>query len=109
MNNSQDSGVDLDRNAILAEVGKIVVDVVGIEYLGDVEITMKTVFESDLGFESIDIVVLAERLKERYGDRLRLEQWWKALLAKEITDAAQVSVGDLVDFVVVCLSEPETA
>lgn len=99
----------LDERSILAEVAEIIVDVVGTEYLGDVEIHRDTEFERDLGFESIDVVVMAEKLKQLYGEQLTLDQWWKTLMEKEVTDVTNLCVGDLIDYIVLCLSAPKTA
>ncbi|MFO0806645.1 MAG: acyl carrier protein [Gemmataceae bacterium] len=50
---------------------------------------------ADLGLASIDLVVLAERLEQRYGKKLPFGAFLKTLRDRGADD---VSIGDLVNF-----------
>ena len=95
----------LNTETILSDVSKIIVDVIGEEYLGDYVMTPETSFE-ELDLESIDIVVMAEKLKTFYGEKLTLDDWWEELQEKQ---NLEVRAGDLVEYIKKCLSEPEVA
>jgi acyl carrier protein len=55
---------------VLDEVVRILTEVVGEDFLLDTEITPDTTFSDDLALESIELVALAEKLQERYGERV---------------------------------------
>jgi acyl carrier protein len=63
------------------------------EYEG--EITADTLLFADMGYESLDLVVLGTTLEERYG-RMPFADFLARLGQREIDD---VSVGQLVEFV----------
>ena len=60
------------------------------------EITPETFFAADLGFESIDLVVLATNIEKRYQKQFPFAQFFAEVGQREVRD---VQVGELVDFV----------
>ena len=62
--------IQTTEDTILDEVVAILVEVIGEDFLLDTEVTSETSFNDDLAVESIEFVALAERLRERYGDRV---------------------------------------
>jgi acyl carrier protein len=91
---------------VLGEVARIVREVIGEEWAEDVTITMTTSFSRDLELESIEFVALAERLKTRYGRSVDFAGWLSGMELKQIIE---LTVGELVGFIVRCLSRPATA
>jgi acyl carrier protein len=83
-------------DAILDEVRRLLVDVIGEDYLLDIEIDLDTSFNEDLEVESIEFVALAERLLDRYGERVDFVGW---LAEMELDDIIGLTVGDLVGFI----------
>lgn len=83
------------RDSIMADVlhllGQLADDW---EYAG--EITPETYFFTDMGFESLDIVVLATSIQEQYGQVLPFPELFAEIGQREIRD---ISVGEWVDFV----------
>jgi acyl carrier protein len=81
--------VDLDTivDAIIA----ILVEVIGDEFLLDVEVTMETTFSHDLELESIEFVAMAEKLQERYAG----VDFTAFLAGLEIDEILALSVGQL--------------
>jgi acyl carrier protein len=57
---------------IVAEIRQLLVEIIGEDYLLDLDVTMDSTIIGDLGMESIELVMLAERLLERHGDRADL-------------------------------------
>jgi acyl carrier protein len=90
--------------SILDEVRGLLVEVIGEEYVLDLEIELDTEFQADLEIESIEFVALAEKLLERYGERVDFVSW---LADKEIDDIIAMTVGDLVAFIETSLREGE--
>ncbi len=85
---------------MLAAVGSMIVEIVGEDYLLDLEIGMATSFSEDLELESIEFVTLAEKLAERYGDAVDFVAW---LADTELDDLIGMTVGTLVTFVAASL------
>jgi acyl carrier protein len=81
-------------------------EVIGEEWAEEEEIEASTSFNSDLELESIEFVALAEKMQEHYGARVDFVGW---LSGKDINEIIQLTVGDLADFIVQCLSSAETA
>jgi acyl carrier protein len=88
--------------AVLAEIGRMLAEVLDEYGLDDVEITMETSFHDDLQLESIDLVALAGLLAQRYGDRVNLAEF---LADKDLDEVIGLRIGQLVDYVLTRLRE----
>ena len=86
-------------DAVLAVVGDLLADVVGAEVLAEIPLGRSTRFDADLELESIEFVALADRIQEHFGARIDVVSWIGAMDLEAIID---LSVGDLVDFIVAC-------
>ena len=84
------------RAQILREVTAILQTVVGEDWVHEAPITMQTTFSRDLEVESIELVVLFEKLRERYGDGIDFPEW---LTGMDTEAVMNLTVGDLVDFI----------
>jgi acyl carrier protein len=78
------------------DVVRLIVEVLGQEFLVDVEITGDTTFNGDLGLESIEFVVLTDKLNERYGERVDFVAF---LADMDIDEIMAMSVGRLVTYI----------
>jgi acyl carrier protein len=96
----------VNSEAVLSEVARMVRDVIGEEWAEEVPITMETSFARDLELESIEFVALAERMKERFGRGVDFAGW---LAGMELNQIIGLRVGELVEFIVRCLSQRATA
>ena len=94
------------ESEVLDRVAAMVREVIGEEWVLDVPITMTTSFSRDLELESIEFVALAERMKEHYGRSVDFAAWLSGMELKEIIE---LQVGQLVGFIVRCLSQAATA
>ena len=83
--------------SVLAEMERILVDVVGEDLLLDGPITLDTSFDADLQLESIEFVALSEQLLVTYGEKVDFVTW---LAGMELDDIIALTVGDVVGFVV---------
>lgn len=64
------------------------------DYAG--EIGEATTLLTDLGFESLDIVVMANTIQERYGQKFPFAEYFAQVGEREHPD---ITVGEWVDFV----------
>ncbi|SME95491.1 acyl carrier protein [Streptomyces sp. Amel2xC10] len=97
--------VTADEGTVLADLTGMLARLLEDEYgLDDVEIDMGTSFNRDLELESIDLVTLAGMLQERYGERVNLAEFLAGL---EFDEIVELTVGDLVEYVVVQLRATE--
>jgi acyl carrier protein len=90
-------------NNVLAEVVRMLVAVVGEDFLLDVEVGRETTFTDDLALESIEFVALGEALQRHYGGRVDFAGFVAGMSLDEIT---AMTVGDLVDHIESRLSAP---
>jgi len=82
---------------VFAQVRTIVQDIIGQELdLHDREITLETFFNKDLELESIEFVVLFEKLQSIYGKGLNLSRWFAN---KELDEIIGIRVEDVVEFI----------
>ena len=90
---------DLDAR-ILGEVAAMLRDVIGEEYVVDMEITMDTSFNEDLELESIEFVTLADQMRVTYGEAVDFVQF---LAEMDVDKVISMRVGEVVDFIATSL------
>jgi acyl carrier protein len=86
---------DLESPEILAivdDLTQILVEVIGEDFLLEVEVTPATTFSLDLGLESIEFVAVAEKLQQRYAGRVDFTAFLAGLSIDEILS---LTVGEL--------------
>ncbi|HRC62692.1 MAG TPA: acyl carrier protein [Dehalococcoidia bacterium] len=83
-----------NKQAILEEVGSMIRQVIGEEWIQNTPITMDTTFSEDLELESIEIVALAEQVQTRFGDEVDFPGWFGTL---DVDAIIGLTVGQLVD------------
>ena len=87
---------EVTEAAVLADVERMLIDVIGDDLLLDGPLTMETSFDEDLQLESIEFVALSEQLLETYGEQVDFVGW---LAEMELDDIIALTVGQLVEFV----------
>ena len=85
--------VSISDEAILADLVGIIKGLTDWEYSGS--ITRETRFFADLGFESIDAVVLGEAIESHYRQRFPYAEFLASLGERNARD---LHVGELIDF-----------
>ena len=105
---TQDTGtatLTIDRTAVearvLVEMTGMLRDVIGEEYVTDMEITLDTSFNEDLELESIEFVTLADSMRERYGDTVDFVGF---LAEMDVDQVINMRVGEVVSFITDCLT-----
>ncbi|MDQ3824304.1 MAG: phosphopantetheine-binding protein [Actinomycetota bacterium] len=82
-----------DEDRILAEVTRMLVEIIGEDYVLNLNIGMDTYFDADLELESIEFVRLAAKLTERFGERVNFVAF---LADRKIDEIINLTVGDVV-------------
>jgi acyl carrier protein len=90
------SVVDPEAQDVLGVVASLLRDIVGEEWIAEMEITPGLTFSRDLELESVELVELAERLQDHYGQQIDLAGW---LSDRQIEELVELRVGDLVDHI----------
>jgi acyl carrier protein len=86
----------MSEGDVLDELVRMIEEVVGADVLLDMDVTPDTTFSDDLGLESIEFVALADKLRERFGDRVDLVAF---LGDMDIDEIMAMTVGQLVDHI----------
>ena len=87
---------------VLAELERILVDVIGDDLMLDGPLAMDTSFSDDLQLESIEFVALAEELLTTYGEKVDFVSWMSGM---ELDQVVALTAGEVVDFVVTSLKD----
>ena len=93
------------EESVLGDVARMVRDVISEDWAADVAIDMDTSFSKDLELESIEFVALAERVRAEYGQSVNLAGW---VAGMDLEQILALRVGQLVEFIVRCSSQPTT-
>ncbi|MEZ4320578.1 MAG: phosphopantetheine-binding protein [Myxococcota bacterium] len=80
----------------LSALTELLRDVLGDDWDDDQDIEMGTSFADDLELESIEFVVLAERIQERFGADVDFVTWISAM---DLDAILGLTVGDVVRFI----------
>ncbi len=78
---------------ILTEITRMLVEIIGEDYVLALKVGMDTSFDADLELESIEFVRLAAKLTERYGERVDFVGF---LADRRIDQIISLTVGDVV-------------
>lgn len=89
---------------VLADLERILNEVVGEDLLMGEPLTMETSFNDDLQLESIEFVALSESLLETYGSQVDFVSWMASM---ELDEVVSLTAGQVVDFVVSSLQPVE--
>jgi acyl carrier protein len=90
-----------DQNSTLAEIGDML-RAIRDDLDTGVDIGMDTMFRTDLGVDSIDIVALAGRLQARYGDRVNFAEF---IAGQGLESVRDLRVGQLVGYILDSVDE----
>jgi acyl carrier protein len=90
---------EVTEESVLATVTELIGEIIGDDYMDDIEVTMESMITEDLELESIEFVALAEKLRDRYGDSVDFVDW---VAGMELEQIILLTVGQLVGFIVAC-------
>jgi acyl carrier protein len=90
---------EVTEESVLATVTELIGEIIGEDYMADIEVTMESTITEDLELESIEFVALAEKLRDRYGESVDFVDW---VAGMELEQIILLTVGQLVGFIVAC-------
>lgn len=85
-----------ESSDVLADVVGFITQVLGADYVADIEIDLDTSFNSDLEIESIEFVALSEILRDHYGERVDFVAW---IADMDVDEIIALTVGELVELI----------
>lgn len=85
-----------DRSAIVATVVDIIRSAVDEPWIIDFEIGAHTNIHHDLELESLEVVVIAEKLQAHFGREVDFVGWFSKFSLHQMID---LTVGDIADFI----------
>ena len=97
----EENALSEQRAKLLSVVAAMLTEVIGEDAEFMAPITTETSFSDDLELESIEFVVLAEKLEQRFGAEVDFVTW---LGQREIEEIINLRVGELVEFLESCLT-----
>lgn len=81
---------------IFALMKEFITDVIGAEFVEEMDITMDSSFNKDLEMDSIEIVAFSEKIKRHFGDRIDFTGW---LSQMDIDQLIGLNLGMIVNFI----------
>jgi acyl carrier protein len=99
------ASLEPSADQVLATLAGMLREVIDEPWVREAAIGMETSFGSDLELESIEFVLLAEKLQQAYGKRVDFAGW---LAGMELDQIVRLSVGQVVEHIVACLRSSPT-
>jgi acyl carrier protein len=95
-NTSQDELEPIEPGSVTPRLKDIVTEIIGEDVIEFLDFTEKSTFIADLEMDSIQIIHLAERVNDLYGNRVDFVGW---LSSKPVEEILALSVSDVARFV----------
>lgn len=90
--------------SVRVTVEQAIIDVVGEEFYEECEVGLDSTFAEDIELESIEVMEIAEKLIDTYGEKVDFVAWFADM---ELEDLVEITVGSVVDFIVTNLEAAE--
>jgi acyl carrier protein len=87
-------------DSVRVTVEQAIIEVVGEEFYEECEVGLDSTFAEDIELESIEVMEIAEKLIETYGEKVDFVAWFADM---ELEDLVEITVGSVVDFIVTTL------
>lgn len=91
----------LSNDQILALLKQFITEVIGEEFVEDMDITPSSSFTKELEMDSIEIVSFSEKVKEHFGRQIDFTGW---LSNMDLDQLIQLKLGDIVQYISQCQS-----
>jgi acyl carrier protein len=91
-------------DSVRTTVEQAIIDVVGQEFYEECEVGLESTFAEDIELESIEVMEIAEKLIDTYGEKVDFVAWFADM---QLEDLVEITVGSVVDFIVTSLRRAE--
>lgn len=89
----------LNSNEIFNLLKQFITEVIGEEFVEEMDISMESSFNKDLEMDSIEIVAFSEKIKGHFGDKIDFTGW---LSNMDIDELIGLNLGMIVKFIEEC-------
>lgn len=89
----------LSDSAIFETLKRFITEVIGEEFVEEMDITMESSFTKDLEMDSIEIVAFSEKVKAHFGEKIDFTGW---LSNMDLDEIIQLNLGHIVKFIREC-------
>jgi len=88
--------VKMSNEEIFALMKQFITEVIGEEFVEEMDITRDSSFNKDLEMDSIEIVAFSEKIKQHFGDRIDFTGW---LSNMDIDQLIALNLGMIINFI----------
>lgn len=89
----------LNSEEIFALLKQFITEVIGEEFVEDMDITKESSFTRDLEMDSIEIVSFSEKVKSHFGEHVDFTGW---LSGMDLDQLINLSLGDIIKYIEQC-------
>ncbi len=86
----------LTSEEVLTSLKQFITEVIGEEFVNDLDITLESSFTKDLEMDSIELVAFAEKVKLRFGEHVDFTGW---LSGMNIDQLINLRVSQVVNYI----------
>jgi acyl carrier protein len=93
------STAELNSDEIFDLMKQFITEVIGEEFVQEMDITPESSFTKDLEMDSIEIVSFSEKIKAHFGDRIDFTGW---LSSMDIDQLINLNLGMIINYIREC-------
>lgn len=93
------STAKLNSSEIFDLMKQFITEVIGDEFVEEMDITMESSFTKDLEMDSIEIVSFSEKIKNHFGEQIDFTGW---LSAMDLDELINLNLGTIVNYIEEC-------
>lgn len=93
------STTKLNSNEIFDLMKQFITEVIGEEFVEEMDITMESSFTKDLEMDSIEIVSFSEKIKIHFGEQIDFTGW---LSNMDLDELINLNLGTIVNYIEEC-------
>ncbi|AOM78505.1 acyl carrier protein [Pedobacter steynii] len=93
------STAKLNSSEIFDLMKQFITEVIGEEFVEEMDITMESSFTKDLEMDSIEIVSFSEKIKNHFGEQIDFTGW---LSAMDLDELINLNLGTIVNYIEEC-------
>jgi acyl carrier protein len=89
----------LSNEQIFELLKQFITEVIGEEFVEEMDITMESSFTKDLEMDSIEIVSFSEKIKAHFGEQIDFTGWLSNMGLDELIN---LNLGTIVNYIALC-------
>ena len=89
----------MNRDEIFDLMKQFITEVIGAEFVEEMDITPESSFTKDLEMDSIEIVSFSEKIKAHFGDQIDFTGW---LSSMDLDQLINLNLGMIINYIFEC-------